>query len=56
MLCFYGNIYDSWWKLDFIMRILFDLKYNKYLGAFGFVLVSRNIGIIRPLFTCTEAN
>ena len=56
MLCFYGNIYDSWWKLDFIMRILFDFKYNKYLGAFEFVLVSRNIGTIRPLFMCTEAN
>ena len=29
-------------KLDFIMRILFDYKYDKYLGAFGLVLVSMN--------------
>ena len=27
---------------DFITRILFDHKYDKYLGVFGFVLVSRN--------------
>ena len=38
------------------MRILFDYKYDKYLGASGFVLVSRNNGNIRPLFVCTEAN
>ena len=44
------------WKLDFIMRILFDHKYDKYLGAFGLVLVSMNNGTIRPLFVCTEAN
>ena len=46
MLCFYGNIYD----------ILFDHKYDKYLGAFGLVLVSMNNGTIRPSFVCTEAN
>ena len=56
MLCFYGNIYNSWWKLDFIMRILLDRKYDKYLGAFGLVLASMNNGTIRPLFVCTEAN
>ena len=56
MLYFYGNIYDSWWKLDFIMRILFDHKYDKYLGAFGLVLVSMNNGTIGPLFMFTEAN
>ena len=49
-------IFISWWKLDFIKRILFDYKYDKYLGAFGFVLVSKNNGTIRPLFVCTEAN
>ena len=38
------------------MRILFDYKYDKYLGALGFVLVSRNNGTIRLLFVCTEAN
>ena len=38
------------------MRILFDHKYDMYLGAFGFVLVSRNNGTIKPLFVCTEAN
>ena len=43
-------------KLDFIMRILFDHKSDKYLGAFGLVLVSMNKKTIRPLFVCTEAN
>ena len=38
------------------MRILFDYKYNKYLGAFEFVLVSRNNGTIMPLFVRTKAN
>ena len=38
------------------MRILLDLKYDKYLGAFGLVLVRMNNGTIRPLFVCTEAN
>ena len=38
------------------MRILFDSKYDKYLDTFGFVLVSMNNGIIRPLFVCTKAN
>ena len=38
------------------MRILFDRKYDKYLGAFGFVLVSRNSGTIKSLFLCTKAN
>ena len=37
-------------------EILFDCKYDKYLGASGFVLVSRNNGTIQPLFVCTEAN
>ena len=37
------------------MRILFDCK-CKYLSAFGFVLVSRNNGTIRPLFVHTKAN
>ena len=35
------------------MRILLDHKYDKYLGAFGLVLVSMNNG---TLFVCTEAN
>ena len=39
-----------------IMRILFDHKYDKYLGAFGLVLVSMNNGTIRPLFVCTETD
>ena len=38
------------------MRILFDHKYDKYLGAFGFVLVSRNNGTIKSLFVRTKAN
>ena len=38
------------------MRILFDHKYDKYLGAFGFVLVSRNNRTIKSLFVCTKAN
>ena len=38
------------------MRILFDCKYDKYLGSFGFVLVSRNNGTIKPLFVYTKAN
>ena len=38
------------------MRILLDHKYDKYLGAFGLVLVSMNNGTIRSLFVCTEAN
>ena len=38
------------------MRILFDHKYDKYLGAFGFVLVSRNNRTITLLFVCTKAN
>ena len=37
-------------------EILFDYKYDKYLAAFGFILVSKNNGTIRPLFVCTEAN
>ena len=32
------------------MRILFGHKYDKYLGAFVFVLVSRNNGTIKPLY------
>ena len=36
--------------------ILFDYKYYKYLGAFGFVLASRNNGTIESLFVCTKAN
>ena len=38
------------------MRILFDHKYDKYLGPFRVVLVSMNNGTISPLFVCTEAN
>ena len=43
-------------KLDIISIILFDCKYDKYLGAFGFVLLSRNNGTIRSLFVCTKTN
>ena len=39
-----------------MMRILFDYKYNKYLGSLEFVLASINNGTINPLFTCTRAN
>ena len=38
------------------MRILFGYKYDKYLDAFVFVLVSRNNGTITLLFVCTKAN
>ena len=31
------------------MKILFDYKYDKYLGTFVFVLVRRNNGRIKPL-------
>ena len=54
MRCFYGNIHVH--DGNVIKRILFDYKYDKYLGAFGFVLVSKNNGTIRSLFVCTEAN
>ena len=39
LLCFYGNLYVYSYevKLDFMIRILFDYKYDKYLGAFRFV-------------------
>ena len=30
------------------------LKYDKYLGAFGFALASRNTGTINPLFCPLE--
>ena len=43
-------------RLDFVMRILFDYEYDKYLGAFRFVLVSRNNGTITSLFVCTKTN
>ena len=46
----------SRFSLDFIMRILFDYEYDKYLGAFRFVLVSRNNRRIKPLFVYTKAN
>ena len=37
MLCFHCN------------TILFDNTYDKYLGAFGFVLVNRNNGTIEAI-------
>ena len=43
-------------RRGFVMRILFDYEYDKYLGAFRFVLVSRNNGTITSLFVCTKAN
>ena len=46
MLCFDGNVSVHGETNYFIMRILFDYKYDKYLGAFRFVLVSRNNGTI----------
>ena len=56
---FFGEIFNSHENTAcfvFIMRILFDHKYDKYLGASGLVLVSMSNGTIRPLFVCTEAN
>ena len=38
------------------MRILFDYKYNKYLGSLEFVLASINNAAINPLFVCSKAN
>ena len=38
------------------MRILFDYKYNRYLGSLKFVLASINNGTINSLFVCTRAN
>ena len=40
---------------DFIMKSSL-IKYDKYLGAFEFVLVNRNNGTIKSLFVCTKAN
>ena len=45
-----------WWRLKFIMRILFDLNMISILVLSGFVLASRNNGTINPLFLCTRAN
>ena len=42
-------------RLDFIMRILFDYYYDKYLGAFRFVSVGRNNRTIKSLLVCAEA-
>ena len=42
-------------ELVFIMKSSLIIN-DKYLGAFGLVLVSMNNGTIRPLFVCTEAN
>ena len=36
------------------MRILFDYKYNKYLGSLEFVLASINNETINPLFVRTR--
>ena len=44
----------SSWRLDFIMRILFDYKYDKHLGASVFVLVSRNNETIKTLFVALK--
>ena len=30
------------------------IKYDKYVGAFEFVLVNRNNGTIKSLFVCTK--
>ena len=45
-----------WWRLKFIMRILFDLNMISILVLSGFVLASRNNGTINPLFLFTRAN
>ena len=38
------------------MRILFDYKYNKYLGSLKLVLASINNGTINLLFVRIRAN
>ena len=38
------------------MRILFNYKYNKYLGSLEFVLASINNETMNPLFVYTRAN
>ena len=38
------------------MRILFDYKYNKYLGSLEFVFGKHKQWTINPLFVCTRAN
>ena len=55
IISYFWRIFNSHGNTDFIMRILFDYQY-KYLGAFRFVLVSRNNGTIKSLFVCPKAN
>ena len=43
-------------RLKFIIESSLIFNMIEYLDAFEFVLVSRNNGIIKPLFLCTEAN
>ena len=42
-------------RLEFIMRILFDYNYDKYLGAFRFVSVGRKNATIKSLLVRAEA-
>ncbi len=54
MLCFHV---DCW---SIVKTWLYNesslINYDKYLVTFGFVLVSRNNGTMKPLFVCTKAN
>ena len=57
MLCFHANMsIHGGGELTYTMRILFDCKHDKYLGALGFVLANRHNGTIKPLFLCAKAN
>ena len=50
------NSFGGFFGTPCIMRILFDYKYNKYLGSLEFVLATTNNRTINRLFVCTKAN
>ena len=52
MVCFHSNTL----RRGLYNEILFEYKYDKYLGAFGFVFVRGNNGTINSLFLCTKTN
>ena len=55
LLCLHGKM-SFHCGIWFIIRILFDCKYDEYHKAFRFVSVSRNYGTTKPLFVCSKAN
>ena len=55
LLCLHGKM-SFHCGIWFIMRILFDCKYDEYHKAFRFVSVNRNYGTTKPLSVCSKAN